>query len=395
MSESTTQDQEIDEIEPGPRPRRRRSPIIDAVVSVLGIYLLVTMWGDFRYWLQSSEPVDLGSAATLFEDGVPDDLDESYVILRGTPDIQHAARLKVDSRVVSYIRIIEGGGSLFAAAKRSEGQARNQFEGVYAGRMRRLGKLRMYPWIESFFNAESIRESHEAKVESLVAALSRRSGVGLQLTDIEGESFFVGADERLGLVVSLPDAQIQLGRSSFSSQKRAEAAVAELGVPYFSPKKQTSGAFYKFYARIPVADREAAKERLSVGLEPAPRVDVSYGVSVLPTTATYFVQSDSIALEGSAISVVYGDSTTRRGFTVEGDHLVERALEDGRLSFDPASIRRVLLERVVTVDPNGYLIAVGETPSSQWMAPLMWGGVLMVVGWNLASLAWWWRRRRG
>lgn len=395
MSESTTQHQEMDEIEPGPRPRRRRSPIIDAVVSALGIYLLVTMWGDFRYWLQSSEPVDLGNAATLFEDGVPDDLDESYVILRGTPDIQHAARLKVDSQVVSYIRLVEGGGSLFAAAKRSEGQARNQFEGVYAGRMRRLGKLRMYPWIKSFFNAESIRQSHEAKAESLVAALSERGGGGLQLTDIEGEPFFVGADERLGLVVSLPDAQIQLGRSSFSSKKRAEAAVAELGVPYFSPKKQTSGAFYQFYARIPVAEREAVKERMSVGLEPAPRVDVSYGVSVLPTTATYFVPADSLALQDSAITVVYGDSTTSKGFTVEGDHLVERALKDGRLSFAPASIRRALLERVVTVDPNGYLIAVGETPSSQWMAPLMWGGVLMVVGWNLASLAWWWRRRRG
>ena len=54
----------------------------------------------------------------------------------------------------------------------------------------------------------------------------------------------------------------------------------------------------------------------------------------------------------------------------------------------------MLLERDVRVDPNGYLIAVGETPESQWMAPLMWGGVLLVVGWNLASLFFWWRRRQ-
>ena len=226
MSETTTQHDETDVIEAAPRARRRRSPIIDAVVSAMGIYLLVTMWGDFRYWLRSSEPVDLGSAAALFENGVPDDLDETYVVLHGTPDVQHAARLKVDERVVSYLRIVENGGSLFAAAKRRENQEPNQFEGVYAGRMRRLGKLRMFPWIQSFFNAEAIRQHHEASAESLIAALASRRGDALALTDVDGEPFTVGADERLGVVVVLPDAQIQLGRSSFPSKRSAEAVVA-------------------------------------------------------------------------------------------------------------------------------------------------------------------------
>jgi hypothetical protein len=40
------------------------------------------------------------------------------------------------------------------------------------------------------------------------------------------------------------------------------------------------------------------------------------------------------------------------------------------------------------------LIVVGEVPASQRLAAAMWFGVLAVVLWNLASLGWWWRRRR-
>ncbi|MEZ4380085.1 MAG: hypothetical protein R3A79_01965 [Nannocystaceae bacterium] len=396
MSDATSEHEAMDETAAAPRPRRRRSPLVDAVVSALGIYLLVTMWGDFRYWLRSAEPTDLKTAAALMEEGLPDDLDESYVVLRGTPDIQHAARLKADERVTSYLRIVEGGGSLFAAVDRTENSEPNQFEGVYAGRMRRLGKLRMYPWIESFFNAEAIVYSREATADALMAALAGRSGAGLTLTDVDAKTFRVADDERLSVAVELPDVQLQLGRSSFTSRRAAEAAVADLGVPYFAPEEQKNNSFYKFYARVPATQRAATERRLIEGLELPERPDASYGAAVLPTSATYFLPASALAGEGDALVVTYGDSTTSRGYEVKDGALVERALdEDGALRFPKASIRSVRFERDVHVDPNGYLITVGETPSTQWMAPIMWGTVLMVVGWNLLSLAWWWRRRQG
>jgi hypothetical protein len=353
------------------------------------------MWGDFRYWLRSSEPTDLKTAAALMEEGLPDDLDESYVVLRGTPDIQHAARLKTDERVTSYLRIVEGGGSLFAAVDRTEDSEPNQFEGVYEGRMRRLGKLRMYPWIESFFNAEAIVQSHEADSATLMTALAERSGAGLSLADADGKSFRVADDERLSVAVELPDVQLQLGRSSFTSKRAAEAAVADLGVPYFAPEDQKNSSFYKFYARVPASERAATEGRLVEGLELPDRPDASYGAVVLPTSATYFLPAGNLARDGDELVLTYGDSTTSRGYEVKDGALVERALEDGALRFPAAAIRSVRFERDVHVDPNGYLITVGETPSSQWMAPLMWGTVLMVVGWNLLSLVWWWRRRQG
>ena len=392
MSEPRDEHEEIIEESQAPRPRRRRSPVVDLAVSALGIYLLVTMFGDLRYWLRGSEPRDLGSAAELMEKGLPDDLDEAYVVLRGTPDIQHAARLKIDERVVSYLRVVEGGGALFAAVDRTADQAPNQFEGVFEGRMRRLGKLRMYPWVESFFNAEGITQSREATADALMRALA--GGQPLTITDVEGASFRVGADDRIGLVVELPDAQIQLGRSSFRSLAAAEAAVSALGGPYYRPEKQSNGSFYKLFARIGAGERAAIEARLGEGLELPEKPDASYGVAVLPTTANYYLPAGSIDRDGDRLRLVYGDSTTSTGFAVEGDHLVPRPLEDGRLTFEPAAIRKVHLDRPVRVDPEGYLIAVGETPSTQWMAPLMWAGVLLVVGWNMMSLAWWWRRRQ-
>ena len=51
-------------------------------------------------------------------------------------------------------------------------------------------------------------------------------------------------------------------------------------------------------------------------------------------------------------------------------------------------------ERPVYVDPAGYLIEVGVRPHDRWLELAMWLLVLVVVGWNVASLAVWWRARR-
>lgn len=385
-------DPSLDGDAPAPRGRRRRSPLIDLAVTALGVYLLVSMFGDLRFWLRGGEPRPLGDAAEVMAKGLPDDLDDAYVSLRGTPDVQHAARLKVDEKVVSYVRLIEGGGSLFAAIPRAEDQPANNFEGVYQGRMRRLADVRMGPWIQAFFNAEAITQRSEATPAALQKALAERGGDGLTITDEAGHTLTFGGDDRIGLAVLLPDVQLQLGRSSFASLAAARRAVEALGVPFAAPAEQTSAAFYKFYARIPEGERAAAEARLGEGLPAPEKADASYGVAVLPSTVNYYVPVKSLRGEGGGLSVELDDKANT-GFVLDGDALAPRPLEGGRLTVDPASVRTVHLDRKVTVDPEGYLITVGEEPSSQWMAPLMFGGVLLVVGWNLLSLAWWWRRR--
>lgn len=396
MSEATDQPAE-DSLTAPAAPTRRRSPIIDIAVIGLGGYLLVWMFGDVRYFLQGSEPRDLGDAAALVQKGLAaEDLSEQYVVLRGTPDVQHAARMKIKDRTIGFLRLVEGGGSLFAAIPREGEAAPNQFEGSFAGRMRRLSDSPNFPAIQQHFDAERIVEERDATAQALLAALGSRSGDGLSLTDTTGRTFELGPKDTVTIVVEQPDAQAQLGRTSFASAAEAEAAVAALGVPYFAPAEQTSNLFYSFFLRLPPDQRAAAQAELAAAAASPPDAkpaDPRVGAVVIPWTTSHLVPAGGLAESGGKLSFVPGDNA-RTGFVVQDNKLVPRPLQDGRLLVDPSEVRAVRLERPVLVDPSGYLIEVGVRPHDRTLELAMWLLVLVVVGWNLASLAVWWRARR-
>lgn len=363
-----------------PAPRRRRSPLIDVAVAIFGGYLLVTMFGDVRYFLQGSTPRDLGDAAALVEQGLGPDLREDYVTLRGTPDVQHAARAKIGEKTVGYLRLIEGGGSLFAALPRSAATAPNQFEGVFTGRMRRLADVRMFQWIQQYFDGERIVETRDLTTDQLLAAL---------------QSGKLGPTEQISLGVDQPDARVQLGRSSFTSLAAAEAAVQALGVPYYAPPEQSSAAFYTFFARIPQAQRAAAQTTLNAAGTAPPagdKPDPRFGALVVPFFTTYLVPAAELRREGDALSFPVGD--TSPGHVEQDGKLVPRPLEGGRLVVPVSGLRSVGRLQQVRVDPNGYIVLVDEKPIDQWPTLALWLVVLGVVGWNLASLALLWRRRQ-
>lgn len=364
-----------------PRPRRRRSPVIDVAVILFGGYLLTTMFGDVRYFLQGGTPRDLGDATALAQTGLGDDLAEKFVTVRGTPDVQHAARAKIGDKTIGYLRLVEGGGSLFAALPRSGPTAPNQFEGEFTGRLRRLRDVRMFAWIQQYFDGERIVETRDLTREQLLAALDAGS---------------LGDDRQVSLGVDQPDARVQLGRTSFPARAAAEAAVQALGFPYYFPEDQSSAAFYTVFARIPEAQRAAAQASLVQAGVPAAsdKPDPRVGALVVPFTTTYLVPAGALKKDGGQISLAYGDNTTSPGFVLEGDKLVPRPLKDGRLTVDPAQLRAVGVVQQVRVDPNGFIVLVGETPRDQWPALALWVVVLGVVGWNIAGLALLWRRKR-
>lgn len=393
MSEATDPSDSLAE---APAPRRRRSPIIDLAVVALGGYLLFWMFGDVRYFFQGSEPRDLGDAADLVQKGLGDDLSETYVVLRGTPDVQHAARLRLDKKTIGYLRIIEGGGSLFAAIPRTGEAAPQQFEGVFEGRMRRLADSPNFAAIQQHFDGERIVEERDATPAALLEALGKRQGEGLSLVDTAGQTIDLGSRGSVTLVVEQPDAQLQLGRSSFADAAAAEAAVAALGYPYFAPSEHKNGRFYNFYARIPAGERDAAQARLAaVAVIPpdAKPADPSVGAVVLPWITSYVVLAGALTGEGGKFSLVPGDNA-RPGFVLQDGRLVPRPLEGGRLVLDPGEVRGVRLDRPVVVDPRGYVIDVGVRPRDRWLELAMWCLVLVVVGWNIAGLAAGWRARR-
>lgn len=364
-----------------PRPRRRRSPLIDLAVIAFGGYLLVTMFGDVRYFLQGGTPKDLGDAATLVEKGVPTDLGEQFVTLRGTPDVQRTARTKTGEKTTRYLRIVEGGGSLFAAIPVAGDATPNQFEGEFTGRMRRLEHVRMRPWIEDYFNGERIAENLDLTSEQLLAALDKGS---------------LGEGQQVSLTIDQPDVRVQLGRSSFADRDAAIAAVQALGFPFIVPDDQPSAAFYTAFARVPQDQRAAAQARLAAAGTPPPndKPDPRFGALVVPFSTTYLVPAAALRREGDQLSFLYGDNTTSQGYILADGALAPRPLEDGRLRVAPADLRAVGVVRPISVDPRGYIVLVGDHPHDQWPSLALWLVVLGVVGWNIASLAALWRRRQ-
>lgn len=368
--------------------RPPRSPIVSVVVVAFGAYLLASMWTDFRYWLRSSTPVELGHASTLLQDGrTLDPYENLYVALEGTPDVQHATRLSTKEQYVGYLRVTEGEGGLFAAVPRPKDQeVTNNFEGRYVGRLRRLHEDRAYEWLEDFYTTERVTVTVDLDSERVLAAFGSAA-----LPTADGKTIEAGSRDELRLVFEGPDARVQLGKSSFADAAAAEKAVAALGYPYLA--LEPTGSFHRFVARIPPAERSRAHEALNAGLtDVADSSDPKVGAFVLDLPASYGAAPGSVSVDGDAVVFPYGNNTTSLGYDVKGDRLVERRpTEQVRLPL--AQLESVRLERVVAVDPNGFVVAVGEDPASQLQAGILWLLVLAIAGANAASLVLWWRRR--
>ncbi|MCX4242880.1 hypothetical protein [Paraliomyxa miuraensis] len=370
------------------KARPRRSPLISMVVVVFGVYLLVTMLADFRYWLRSGEPVELGHASTLLQDGrTLEAYENQYVAIEGTPDVQHATRLTTEEQFIGYLRVTEGDGGLFAAVPRAKSEeVNNNFEGRYVGRLRRLGEDRAYQWLAEFYATERVTRSIDLEARGAVEAV----GSG-RLPTLEGGAVDVRPSDQLRLVFEGPDARVQLGRSSFADEAAAERAVAALGHPYV--QLPASATFFRFVVRIPEAERPKAQAALNAGLTGVEdSTDPKVGAFVLDLPANYGAAVGDVTLDGDSVVFPYGDNTASPGHDVEGGRLIERAPSD-RMSLPLAQLASVRLERIITVDPEGFVVAVGETPGDQLRAGLLWLLVLAITGANIGSLVLWWRRR--
>jgi len=371
------------------KPRRPRSPVVSIIVVAFGVYLLGSMWGDFRYWLRSSTPLELGHASTLLQDGrTLDPYVDQYVALEGTPDVQHATRLSTKEQFVGYLRVTEGQGGLFAAVPRPKEQAiTNNFEGRYVGRVRRVRDDRAYQWLTEFYSNERITITVDLDRDGVLAAEAGAEA----LPTADGKTVKVGPRDELRLVFEGPDARVQLGKSSFSDAAAAERAVAALGYPFVA--LEPTGSFFRFVVRIPPAERSRAHQVLNTGLV-ADNTDPKVGAFVLDLPTSFSAAPGSIAVDGDSLAFPYGSNTTSLGYDVKGDRLVERR-PAAQVRLPLAELTSVRLEQVVTVDPDGFVIAVGEDPSSQLQAGILWLLVLAIAGANAASLVLWWRRRAG
>ena len=380
-----------------PAPRRRgRSPLVSLFVLAFAAYLLVAMFGDFRYWLRGDEPEDLGQAADLVESGgLVADLHDRYVVLEGTPDVKNAAVGATKSNLVGYLRITEGKGRLFAAIPRDKDQTiTNNFEGRFVGRMRKLSEDRAYPWLKQFYATEVVTVPIDVEVASLSSAIAAPAADGAIEVQTENGPATLSADQELRLVVRQPDARVQLGVESFPTPEAADAAVAALGRPWvrLAPTK----TFHRYAVRVPEGEHGNVQSELLAGLpegERDPGADPRRGALVLPRTATYVAAIGDLARSGDTLVFPYGTNTTSPGYEEEEGRLVERKLQGGMLHIPLGELQAARAEQRIGVDPEGFLVAVGEPPSSERLTGILWLVVLGIAMANVASLWVWWRRR--
>ncbi len=375
---------------PKRRIRAGRSPLLSIVVTVFGCWLLTTMFADFRYWLQSSEPRDLGDAGELAKNGrMPDGLHDTYARISGTPDVRHAARMTTSKNYVGYLRINEGGGSLFAAVPRSKDEPiRDEFESTFIGRMKQLDRDPGTAWLEQYLRDENIVRTIDAEPAALWKALEGGSD---HIDTVEGARK-LGAGERIRLVVHPPDARVQLGIGSYDAAE-AERRVAALGYPYISMGK--GRAFHSFLARIPEAERAAAEAKLQEGIEvPAVNADPKLGAAVLPGTVAFSGTPEAFGLRGDDVTVARESEAEPLIYDVVGKRLEARSIADGINAIPRAWVSIVRVEQPIVLDRSGYIVVVGETPADQRLRGILWLVVAALVGMNVASLVAWVRRMR-
>ncbi len=373
--------------EPAATKKRSRPVWVSAVVVLACLYPLISMWGDFRFWLRSSEPEPLGDSAALFEPGAAaPQLANRYVSLEGTPDVQWATVLtKKSGAKVTYLRVLEGGGRLFAAVPRPEGDAGKtpEYPSGFTGRVSRLGDAGAFDWIARLYAQEGVTQLYDVTGQTVADAVSAGSA-SLTMTTQDGRSVVAEPADTIRLVARPEDARVLLGVESFPSAKAAEDAVAALGYPYAALGRGRTD-LRRYVVRVPQAAREDARKALLAEVEgTVDESDPKEGVSVFPLSATYTAAAGEISLEGAELVFPYGDNTTAPGYRVQDGKLLEAKLDGGRMRIPVSSVHAARVEKPVFIDPDGYLIEAGVEPSSQLKWGILW---LLVLGLAITNAA--------
>ena len=375
-----------------------RSPIISALVMVVGVFLLAATWSDFAYFLRSfqSEPRELGRVDEIYVDGeFTERFDNEWVVLEGDPDVQHAARMPGREGWIGFMRLVEGDASMFVAIPRATKNADKKFPGRFQGRMRRLDEVAQFEDLQVYFNAEEINDIVNLEPGSVVAAVENGGGA---VTTPDGGSVELGGDDQLRLIVQSTVGMAQLGRTTWDTREGADAAIAALGKRWAFVEKRSTVWVYavEVGADAPVETFEDLTKQLNGG-DTLASADPKVGGLVLPRRSTYLVRFGDLQLDTADLSFTYGDNTAGTGWVPDSSDsrgLVPVELAAGRLSVPVASIAAFRLERSLLVNPDGYLLMVDQSPRDVWPSAVMFGAVLGVVllnGWALVAAL---RRRR-
>ena len=397
----------------------RRPGWVSAIVLIASLGLLVWLWPDFRFWTLSSDPVQIGAAQDWVDGGkVPDGWVNAYVELNGTPNVKWAMlRGTGDGEQRSFFDIVEAPGQLFVLTPQVSGEHETRkYKGHWTGRLLRLGDDEMaMTRMAHLYAQENVTRAIDVAPQALADA---RAAEGLTFATENEGTIELAPEDAIRFVVQEDNKRVLLGGLSFRNGEEAEAAVAELGYPYFrlpdlmppedpraalsktpggeaEPPKKRRPDTYRFVVKIPVGGADAAREQLAAKMirEPDP-ADHRTGVSVFKRQATYLAPAGSVTIAGQDVLFPYGENATAPGYVVKDGKLVERPLDNGRMRIPLSALAEVRLEKPIVVDPDGYLLVDGYTPGDAYVGGIGFLGVLAVALVNAGLLLFGLMRRR-
>jgi hypothetical protein len=362
------------------RRRRARHPAITLGGALLAFFLIYYGWRDLRYALSSSEPVDLGSATTLFAAGDrAAEMVNRYVRVAGTPDRESALQLdtKGSWEFSQLFRVLGTGDRLFVHRVGDPLPAALAEADVFEGRLIRIDELPYADAIRAYF-ARHVTATHFFGPDAAVKALAGRAPTApLAIVDRGGDRVTLGSDEALALEVVEPE-QLQIGlpKSRFPTEDAARAALESRGGEVTAarglvqpPPPPGAGAAnllaspaaaparWTFVVRFPAARRQAALDELG---------DIDRTVEIRDARETVTAHIADLAADGSAL-------------VVKSPGLPER-----RLAAAQVAAAHTIAPVVI---PQGALLVIeGDRPRNH-VASILISLVLFIFGaFNLAAL---------
>lgn len=218
-------DQELDDVEGADElarimaPKRAvRHPIVATVVICASLFGMYWLWEDFRFFLQSSEPRDLGQASQAVKDGRLQV--NTYVTLRGQAVPQTMANgnetslFGASSKRKIYMFVLRNTDDRVVVRTQrplvtnpNEPSNREKLRpGIFTGRLRRLDRMSYGAGLRALYlrlskRSKALRQEHQLTVASV---LENAGKSGASLTDIRGERVRIKQDTSLALFVTYP-----------------------------------------------------------------------------------------------------------------------------------------------------------------------------------------------
>jgi len=400
--------------------RRRRHPLVAAVVIGLSLYLLYFVREDFLYFLQPRTPADLGEVGQALQAGKL--RSNRYVTLAGAPDRKHALVLEARfGGFESIFRLLQTENRVFVQQHRESRGSDESLTGSYTGQLLPFRSLPYHRRLEAYL-ARTMTLAHDLDLGALAAAKAQ----GGRARDQSGATIQLTPDTQFWINAAYPDEWLlQANKSEYPTALDATRRLLQ-GVKEPFVLEEGTATFWRF---VIVADAERVRElmarfreidqaakRPSLPPDPMPpqprqnlvRRQVSFQARFDQLSVERkVIRRDLPKIDGARVrSEVEGeqelvinaaDPTAPARYVVEaGDGGAPRltAVRQTPVRLPAAAVLFISTSSPLRVPPDAFVLITGKRPAQSWYYAVFYLLLLSFVVINAATLLQRLRERR-